>query len=79
LIEQLYVEFDAGLRGMPEFAPYSASKHALIGLAKSCALEYAGKLRVNCICPATTDTPMVERFSKQWPEWQVVRATERHG
>ena len=56
---------------MPEFAPYSASKHALIGLARSAALEYAGRMRVNCVCPATTDTPMVQRFSQQWPEWQV--------
>lgn len=56
---------------MPEFGPYSASKHALVGLARSAALEYAGKLRVNCINPATTMTPMVERFSQRWPEWQV--------
>eukprot|EP00882_Tetradesmus_deserticola_P025634 GHRQ01028172.1.p1 GENE.GHRQ01028172.1~~GHRQ01028172.1.p1 ORF type:complete len:184 (+),score=19.44 GHRQ01028172.1:1264-1815(+) len=56
---------------MPEFSAYSCSKHALVGLMRSAAAEYAGKIRVNCINPATTDTPMVERFTQQWPEWQV--------
>lgn len=63
---------------MPEFAPYSASKHALIGLARSAALEYAGRVRVNCVCPATTDTPMVARFAQQWPEWQVLIPPPRY-
>eukprot|EP00882_Tetradesmus_deserticola_P016758 GHRQ01017917.1.p2 GENE.GHRQ01017917.1~~GHRQ01017917.1.p2 ORF type:complete len:102 (+),score=27.67 GHRQ01017917.1:1264-1569(+) len=56
---------------MPEFSAYSCSKHALVGLMRSAAAEYAGKIRVNCINPATTDTPMVERFTQQWPEWQA--------
>jgi NAD(P)-dependent dehydrogenase (short-subunit alcohol dehydrogenase family) len=60
-----------GLQGMPEFAAYSCSKHALVGLMRSAAAEYAGRIRVNCINPATTDTPMVARFAQQWPEWQV--------
>lgn len=61
----------AGLQGMPEFAAYSCSKHALVGLMRSAAAEYAGRIRVNCINPATTDTPMVARFAQQWPDWQV--------
>ena len=61
----------AGMQGMPEFAAYSCSKHALVGLMRSAAAEYAGRIRVNCINPATTDTPMVARFAKQWPKWQV--------
>jgi NAD(P)-dependent dehydrogenase (short-subunit alcohol dehydrogenase family) len=56
---------------MPEFSAYSCSKHALVGLMRSAAAEYAGRVRVNCINPATTDTPMVARYAKQWPEWQV--------
>jgi NAD(P)-dependent dehydrogenase (short-subunit alcohol dehydrogenase family) len=56
---------------MPEFAPYCASKHALIGLVRSAALEYAGRLRANAVAPATTDTPMVARFAERWPEWQA--------
>ena len=61
----------AGLGAMPEFAPYCASKWAVIGLTKSVAKEYADKgIRVNAVCPATTDTPMRDRFQTQWPEWQ---------
>jgi NAD(P)-dependent dehydrogenase (short-subunit alcohol dehydrogenase family) len=57
---------------MPEIAPYSASKHALIGLARSVALEYAGRVRINCVCPSGTDTPMVQRFVQQRPDWEQV-------
>jgi len=61
----------AGQAAMPEFSPYCASKHAVIGLTRCAAKEYAPKgIRVNCICPSTTATPMVERFQEQWPDWQ---------
>lgn len=66
------ISSSAGLAGMPEFAAYSASKHAIIGLTRSAAKEYASKgIRVNAICPSTTDTPMVARFAERWPEWQA--------
>ena len=61
----------AGLGMMPEFSPYCASKWAVIGLTKSVAKEYAKEgIRINAVCPATTDTPMRSRFQEQWPEWQ---------
>ena len=61
----------AGLGAMPEFLPYCASKWAIIGLTKTAAKEYAKDgIRINAICPATTDTPMRSRFQGQWPEWQ---------
>jgi NAD(P)-dependent dehydrogenase (short-subunit alcohol dehydrogenase family) len=39
-------------------------------LTKTAAIEYAGKIRVNSIAPATTQTPMVDRFMEKWPEYQ---------
>ncbi|HEY0015198.1 MAG TPA: glucose 1-dehydrogenase [Longimicrobium sp.] len=51
----------AGVLGFPHYAAYSASKHGVIGLTRSAALEYARKgLRVNAVCPAFTRTPMVD-------------------
>ena len=62
----------AAQASMPEFAAYSASKHAILGLTRTAAKEYATKgIRVNALCPSTTDTPMVQRFAEQWPEWQA--------
>jgi NAD(P)-dependent dehydrogenase (short-subunit alcohol dehydrogenase family) len=53
----------AGLIGFPMNVAYSASKHAVIGITRTAALEYAQSgIRVNAVCPAFIQTPMVEGF-----------------
>jgi NAD(P)-dependent dehydrogenase (short-subunit alcohol dehydrogenase family) len=53
----------AGLIGFPWNSAYAASKHAVIGLTRTAALEYAtAGIRVNAVCPAFVRTPMVEAF-----------------
>lgn len=56
----------AGLRAGPNSAPYTASKHAVIGLTRSAAFDYAGDgIRVNAICPGPTLTPLTQGLSPE--------------
>ena len=65
----------AGLKGAPYAAPYAASKHGAVGLARSLALEFARtNLTVNAVCPAFVDTPMVDESAER-----IQRATGRSG
>jgi len=59
----------AGLTGSHSMPIYSASKHAVVGLTRSAAVEYGSKgIRVNCINPYVINTPMVERSAAHLPE-----------
>ena len=53
----------AGLIGFPNHVAYSTSKHAVIGITRTAALEYArAGIRVNAVCPAFIHTPMVDNL-----------------
>ena len=63
----------AGLGGAPTLGPYAASKHGVVGLTRTAAVEY-GKagIRVNAVSPGYTRTDMVERLLAEQPEMEAM-------
>lgn len=56
----------AALRGLPHLGPYVASKHGVLGLTRTAAVDLAAQgIRVNAICPGPTDTRMMESLERQ--------------
>lgn len=56
----------AGLVGVKRRFAYCASKGAVVSMTRSLAADYAGKIRVNCVCPGTVDTPFVEAYLEKY-------------
>ena len=66
----------AGLGGVKRRFAYCATKGAVVALTRQLACDYAGRLRVNCICPGTVETPFVEGYLEKFHkhEKEKVRA-----
>lgn len=59
----------AGLVGFKGLGPYVASKHGVVGLTQTAALEFAkSNIRINAVCPGVIQTPMIDRFIKSFPD-----------
>ena len=56
----------AGLVGVNRRFAYCASKGAVVSMTRSLAADYAGKIRVNCVCPGTVGTPFVEAYLEKY-------------
>lgn len=64
----------SGISAAPGLGAYVASKHAVIGMSRAAALEYANRgIRINVVAPGSTDTPMVARALADHP--QAMQAT----
>jgi len=66
----------SGLVAVKRRFAYCGTKGAVIALSRQMAIDYAGRIRVNCICPGTVDTPFVEGFLEKYHkhEKEKVRA-----
>jgi NAD(P)-dependent dehydrogenase (short-subunit alcohol dehydrogenase family) len=68
----------AGLRGSPNIIAYTASKHAVVGLTRSAAIELVRRgIRVNAVCPAPIETPMARELEHGFGGDNPARAHER--
>lgn len=72
----------AGLDATPNMIAYSASKHAVVGMTKTAAIEYAEKgIRVNAICPGAIETPGLTKgeFAQFLDQYRANQPMKRFG
>ena len=63
----------AGLVGVPYNSAYTASKHGVVGLTRSLALEFSKEgVRINAVCPGGVDTPMLQQAPPDDIDWDMV-------
>lgn len=55
---------DAGLIGFPPSSVYSGAKAAVVNLTRALALELAGRIRINCVCPGNVETDMIQHAAE---------------
>lgn len=68
------VASEAGIVGIKKQAAYNVSKSGVIALTKSIAVDFAGdNIRANCVCPGTTETPLVKNAIKKAPDPEKTR------
>jgi NAD(P)-dependent dehydrogenase (short-subunit alcohol dehydrogenase family) len=73
------VASEAGLVGIKGQVAYNVSKGGMIALTRSCAVDLAGRgIRVNCVCPGTTDTPLVREAVSRAPDPAAARRALEH-
>ncbi|MBN1834673.1 MAG: SDR family oxidoreductase [Spirochaetales bacterium] len=66
----------SGLLGWPAYAAYCTSKGGVVQMTRQMAVDYAPfNIRVNCICPGTTLTPLVERLFEAEADPEATRRT----
>ena len=65
----------SGILAQPNMAAYGAAKHGVVGMTKTMAVDLARyEINVNCICPATVETPLVlECTSQAFRDFQLER------
>ena len=56
----------AGLVAVRRRFAYCATKGAVVAMTRQLAIDYAGRIRVNCVCPGTVETPFVEGYLEKF-------------